>query len=209
VVATNTPWSQDSLASAALGFGIAAPFLYFGSQIAAALFFPGYSFLSQSASQLGSDMARYPAVFNTGAILTGAATLIASLGFLRGLHRLGSHRALTWLTAGGLAASALMHLWAGAFPMPNPRHGQNPFQIAAVMLPILIGAAVWKGVRAPARVYFVGTVLALAALMMNLIPVNRQLYDGLFQRLLALTVFPPVGVASYVLRKHLADAGAA
>jgi hypothetical protein len=90
--------------------------------------------------------------------------------------------------------------------MPNPRHGQNPFQIAAVALPILIGAAVWKGVRAPVRVYFVATVLALAALMINVVPLDRQLYDGLFQRLLALAVFPSVGVGCYVLRKRQFEA---
>jgi hypothetical protein len=94
------------------------------------------------------------------------------------------------------------HFFRSPFPMPNPRHGQNPFQIAAVALPILIGAAVWKGVRAPVRVYFVATVLALAALMFNVVPLDRQLYDGLFQRLLALAVFPSVGVGCYVLRKR-------
>jgi hypothetical membrane protein len=202
----NTPSSQDHLTSMALGFGIAVPFLYFGSQIVAALFFPGYSFLSQSASQLGSDLARYPAVFNIGAIVTGFTTIIASWGFLRGLNGVGTPRALIWVTAAVVALSALMHLWAGVFPMPNPRHGQNPFQIAAVALPVVIGAAVWKEVRAPVRVYFVATVLALAALMFNVVPLDRQLYDGLFQRLLALAVFPSVGVGSYLVRQRQFEA---
>src|ERR1039458_10531164 len=96
MTAHNTPPSQDRLTSVALGFGIAVPFLYFGSQIVAALCYPGYSFLSQSASQLGSDLARYPAVFNIGAIVTGFATLIASWGFLRGLNSVGTPRALIW-----------------------------------------------------------------------------------------------------------------
>ena len=202
----NTPSSQDHLTSMALGFGIAVPFLYFGSQIVAALFFPGYSFLSQSAIQLGSDLARYPAVFNIGAIVTGFTTIIASWGFLRGLNGVGTPRALIWVTAAVVALSALMHLWAGVFPMPNPRHGQNPFQIAAVALPVVIGAAVWKEVRAPVRVYFVATVLALAALMFNVVPLDRQLYDGLFQRLLALAVFPSVGVGSYLVRQRQFEA---
>ena len=196
--AHSTP-SQDRLTGVALGFGIAMPFLYFSSQFVAALLFPGYNFLSQSASQLGSDLARYPSVFNIGAILTGSATLIASWGFLRGLKRFGTPRTLTWITAATIAVSALMHVWAGVFPMPNPRHGQNPFQIATVALPILIGASVWKGVRAPVKLYFVATVLALAALMADLVPLDRQVYDGLFQRLLALAVFPPLAIGSYVL----------
>src|SRR4051812_45269148 len=38
----------------ALAFGIAIPFLYFGVQIVAARFYPGYSFLNRDASTLGS-----------------------------------------------------------------------------------------------------------------------------------------------------------
>ena len=196
--------TEDCRTSVALGFGLAVPFLYFGSQVIAALFFPGYNWVSQSASQLGSDLARYPALFNIGAILTGLATLIASWGFLRSLKGLGTPSVLAWITAGTLALSALMHFWAGLFPMPNPRHGQNPFQIAAVAIPILIGVAIWRGIGVAVRAYFVATVLALAVLMTNAVPLDRQLYDGLFQRLLALAVFPPVGVASYMLRRRLA-----
>ncbi len=90
--ANSTMSSQGRLTRVALGFGITVRLLYFGSQVAAALVFPGYSFLSQSASQLGSDLARYPAVFNIGAIATGLATLLASWGFLRGLTGVGRPR---------------------------------------------------------------------------------------------------------------------
>ena len=172
--------SQGRLTRVALGFGITVRLLYFGSQVAAALVFPGYSFLSQSASQLGSDLARYPAVFNIGAIATGLATLLASWGFLRGLTGVGRPRVLAWATATAIAVSAFMHLWAGVFPMPNPRHGQNPFQVAAVAVPILIGAAVWGGAHAPLRVYFVVTILTLAVLMLDVVPLNRQLYRWAF-----------------------------
>ena len=95
-----------------------------------------------------------------------------------------------------------MRLWAGVFPMPNPRHGQNPFQVAAVAAPVLLGSAMWKGTHFALRVYFVVTVLALALLMLGVVPINRQLYDGLFQRLLALAVFPPIGVGGCVLWKR-------
>src|ERR1035441_9980890 len=98
----SAPLSQDRLTRVALGFGIAVPFFY-GSQFIAALLYPGYNFLSQSASQLGSDSARYPAVFNVGAILTGLATLAASWGFLRGLYGFGTPRALAWITTATIA----------------------------------------------------------------------------------------------------------
>lgn len=194
---------QSVFTRAALGCGIAAPCLYFGTQLVAAASYPGYNWLRQSASQLGSDTAQHPAVFNNGAILIGIATLFASWGFLRGLSDTGSSRVIAWLMAVVIAVSALMDFWAGVFPMPNPRHGQNPFQIAAIAAPVLIGAVVWRGSGAAVRVYFVVSVVAIVALLTNVFPIDRELYDGLFQRLLALAVFPPVGVGSYVLLRRL------
>ena len=87
-------------------------------------------------------------------------------------------------------------------PDAESQHGQNPFQIAAVAVPILLGTSLWREAHAPLRIYFVITVLALAALMLGVVPLDRQLYDGLFQRLLALAVFPPIGVGGYVLWKQ-------
>ena len=65
----------------ALVSGIVVPILYFGTQLLAAPFSPDYSFLSMVASVLGSDLALYPAIFNTGAIITGIVTITASVGF--------------------------------------------------------------------------------------------------------------------------------
>src|SRR5215216_1684405 len=83
----------------ALASGILVPILYFGTQLLAAPFFPGYSFLSMAASVLGSDLATYPAIFNTGAMITGISTIIASVGFFLALQHLGTNHFLTWLTS--------------------------------------------------------------------------------------------------------------
>src|SRR6266849_2219563 len=196
---------KDRFTTIALGIGVTVPILYFGVQLVAALLYPGYSFLSQSASQLGSDLAKYPAIFNVGAILTGLATLIASWGFLSGLRRVGTNPILSWLTALVLASSALMHLWAGIFPMPHPRHGANPFQIGTLMLPVLMAIVSWNRSGPFLRAYVIASIVLLAALMGNVVEVDRQVHDGLFQRILALTVFPPIGFAAYSLAQHLKD----
>jgi len=44
------------LAAVALCIALLTPIFYFGSQIAAAPFYPGYSFMSQAASLLGSPI---------------------------------------------------------------------------------------------------------------------------------------------------------
>jgi hypothetical protein len=65
----------------ALRMGFAVPFLYFGIQIAAAPFFPEYSFLARDASTLGSNASRLPALFNIGSLVVGIVRFIASWGF--------------------------------------------------------------------------------------------------------------------------------
>ena len=88
---------KEKVLAFALGCGIMVPMLYFGNQLLAAPFFPNYSFLSMDASLLGSDLAIYPAIFNIGAIITGIATIIASVGFLLALQQLATNPLLTWL----------------------------------------------------------------------------------------------------------------
>jgi hypothetical membrane protein len=94
------PSSKEGRIVAALGMGVAVPFLYFGIQVVASLFWPGYSFLNQDASTLGSASSRFPAIFNVGSIVVGVLTLVASLAFMRAFQllrarrNLGDHRIL-------------------------------------------------------------------------------------------------------------------
>src|SRR5215204_5417311 len=142
----------------ALGSGMVVPILYFGTQLLAAPFFPGYSFLSMVASLLGSDLAIYPAIFNIGAIITGIATITASVGFLLALQQLGIKPLLTWLTSFAILLNGLGSLWAGFFSMPDPRHGSNPFTVGIFIFPILFTFAVWKlGNARPIRTYLLIT----------------------------------------------------
>jgi len=190
----------------ALGSGIVVPFLYFGTQILAAAFFPGYSFLSMVASLLGSDLAIYPAIFNTGAIITGIATIIASVGFLIALPHAGTNRFLTWLTSLAVLLNGIGSLWAGFFPMPDPRHGSNPFTVGVFLFPILLTLALWKHSNArPIKIYLIITNLlfiVLIPIMSGVSGINTQGYQGLLQRIAALVFFVPISVGSYFLIKH-------
>src|SRR3990172_11849925 len=105
--------TRETITVFALQMGIAIPFLYFGTQIIAAPFYPNYSFLTMAASLLGSDLAKYPAIFNAGAIFTGVTTLIASVGFLLALQRLEANPILAWLTAIAIFLNGVGSLWAG------------------------------------------------------------------------------------------------
>ncbi len=182
------------------------PILYFGTQLLAAPFFPGYSFLSMVASLLGSDLAVYPAIFNVGAMITGIATIIASFGFLLAFQHLGTNPFLAWFTSLAVLLNGLGSLWAGFFPMPDPRHGSNPFTAGIFLFPILLTFALWNRSDArPIKTYLVITNLAFIALlpiMSGVAGIHTQGYQGLLQRIAALIFFVPIGVGSYFLSKR-------
>ena len=192
---------KEKILVAALGSGIVVPILYFGIQFLAAPFFPGYSFLSMIASLLGSDLAIYPAIFNIGAMITGVATIIASVGFLLALQHLRTNPFLTWLTSLAVLLIGLMNLWAGFFPMPDPRHGSNPFEVGMFLFPILLIFALWKLSNArPIKTYLIISTLlgiALIPIMSGASGINTQGYEGLLQRIVALALVVPIGVGSY------------
>lgn len=197
---------KENAITFALRIGIAVPFLYFGTQIIAAPFFPGYSFLSMDASTLGSDLAMYPSIFNIGAMITGVATIIASLGFLFAFQHLGTNPFLTWLTSIAITLNGLGSLWAGFFPMPDPRHGSNPFTVGIFLFPILLTFALWNRSDArPIKIYLIITnllFLALIPIMSGVSGINTQGYQGLLQRIAVLVFFVPISVGASFLIKH-------
>ena len=197
---------KEKVLAFALGSGIMVPVLYFGTQLLAAPFFPGYSFLSMAASLLGSDLALYPAIFNTGAIITGIATIIASVGFLLALQHFGTNPFLTWLTSVAVLLNGVGSLWAGFFPLPDPRHGSNPFTVGIFLFPILLTFTLWKRSDArPIKTYLIITnfvFIALIPIMSGVTGIHTQGYQGLLQRIVALVFFVPISVGSYFLIQH-------
>ncbi len=189
--------------AAALIVGIAVPFLYYGTQLVAAWFYPDYSFLSQTASMLGSDLAPLPWIFNSGACAVGAASLIAAYGFLLALLRLGSHPAWAWLTALSLAVGAAVAIKAAVFPLPHPSHGSGPLMAGILLLPTFLLAALWKRDDARAmRWYLIATnllILAMIPVMSGMTGLDTQSYTGMNQRIATLAIYPPIGIAAWYL----------
>ena len=184
----------------------AVPVVYFGTQAVASLFYPGYSFLSMSASELGSDHSRFPLALNAGAIATGIAALLAAWGLSRGLERAGAHA--FWAAATGLAVASLggAAIWAGLHPLPSPKHNPGFLGAGTFLIPFVGLAAVWS--LTSARVlkrYLVVNLLGfgvVALLMGGVIAVDRTKYSGLLQRLAAIVMYLPVGALGiHLLRR--------
>ena len=205
---------SDDFTLASLRFAIAVPFLYYGVQLVAAPFFPDFSVLGTTASELGSDRSARPWIFNAGAILTGIAALVGSIGLLRALRRLGAHPIVAWLTLLAVAGTGLSSLWAGIFPMPDPRHGGHPsLLIAMLAVPFVLNFALWRlGVSRAIKAYLVATIVLLLVMfpiMMRMVDLDMHTYGGLLQRIFALTVFVPIGVAAFELARRIGTAPSA
>jgi hypothetical protein len=200
-----------------LGLGVALPFVYFGIQLAAAPFYPGYSFLTRDASTLGSDGSTAPWIFNGGALLVGILELVTAAAFLRALPRARIGMVLACATALALASAAIGSLNAFLHPLPDPRHTEGVLSLLGsglVMLPLLLTAVLW---RLGARGYAMFNIL----LCLVLIPILTGLVQrigmrahldlagyqmllngthGLLQRVAALLIFGSIGVVAYRLR---------
>jgi hypothetical membrane protein len=197
----------DRITVRALDAGIVVPFLYYGVQALAAPFFPGFSILGTTASELGSDLSKHPALFNVGAILQGVACLIAAIGFFLAFRWLGTHPVIAWPTSIAVAIGGLGSLWAGYYPMPDPRHGGHPaFLVALLALPFLFAITLWRRGHPALKAYLVANLVLLAAvfpIIGGMAGVDTHEYRGIIQRVFALTVFVPIGVAACVLGRRI------
>ena len=195
--------AYDAFTVTTLSSAVLIPIVYYGIQIVGAACNPGYSFIHQVASELGSNRAARPMIFNIGIMVQGILTLIASFGFLRTTLRLGVNPTLSLLIFLALVTNGIQMLWAGHYPIPSPRHaGQLPFKIAMVLLPILLTGALWNGSGPILKAYWVATLILLAAMIpitSSNIAVSTAHVRGLTQRVYTLTIFPVVAVSAVVI----------
>jgi hypothetical protein len=192
------------LTIASLLCGVAAPAIYFGCQLAAAPFYPGHSFLTNSASQLGSDRSTFPAILNGGAILTGLAIVVSAIGYWRELPRAGSARVWTVLTCLALLSAGAGGIWAGSCPLPDPRHNPKLLGVGSFVLPLLLTIALWKSGSRALRTYLIADTAAFVLLIpvMAGVVMNTSTFHGLLQRVAAAVLYIPIGVvAAFLLRR--------
>ncbi len=197
----------DRYTRAALALAVSIPFLYYGIQLAAACFYPGYSFLSQSASMLGSDLSPQARIFNIGIMTQGAITLLVSPAFALALLRVRVHPLLAWPVTSAITMNGVQSLWSGYYTLPDPRHGGHPiFLVFMLALPVLFLLSLWKPGTRPLRAYLLanlGLLLVMVPIMSRMINLDAYELQGLFQRIFTLTIFPPIAVTAAFLRRRL------
>jgi hypothetical membrane protein len=195
---TSNPQTSQVLTRASLASAVSMPILYFGMQIAAAPFYPGYSFSDHVASMLGTSNSRRPWIFNVGAMLTGIAAIGGSFGLYRSF-RPNDNRLLSSLLGFSVAWTGFMSLRAGIFPLPDRRHA-TPGLIFILLTPTLMFIGIAKEGQSPRlRAYLFLSVLLLApivALFKGKLTIPGLRW-GTVQRLLALAAFVPIGVVGF------------
>jgi hypothetical membrane protein len=190
-----------------LRLGVLVPFVYYGTQAVAAPYFPPFSFVGTTASEMGSSLSRHPAVFNAGIIALGVITLLTSVGYLLALRHVGVDPVLALLVSADIALNGVQMLWAGLHPLPDPRHaGYAVFVAGMFSLPVLITLALWRGASPLLRAYFAATLMLLAAMVpivTGVSGIDRRTNRGIIQRVYTLTTFPPIAVGAWALGKRV------
>jgi hypothetical membrane protein len=194
--------AYQRLTALMLAAAVAVPVVYFGVQLVAAPWYPGYSFATDTASMLGTAASLHPGIFNNGAILDGIAGFFGAAGLFLGLSRSAS----TWLralVAIGVFSGGVLSLKAGLFPMPDPRHASWQFLLFPILIaPLAMLAATWR-VSIALRIYLLVDVVCLLLMLPLIMHRMAPIWpEGTMQRLFAVVAMAPIGVVALVLLRN-------
>jgi hypothetical membrane protein len=176
------------------------PVIFFGTQIVAAPFYPGYSFSQQSVSMLGTHFSRHPWIFNAGGTLTGLAALAGAVGLYQ-IFRTKTHFLLSMLIGFSVACIGIMTIKGGMFPMPDARHNSwGVLQNFIIITPFFLLMGLWKEAHSSGlRLY----LLLSVTLLFLLVPLSSRLGRGTLQRLITVGSLLPVGVVGFSFWREL------
>jgi hypothetical membrane protein len=166
---------------------IAISALYYLGLLAGAATYPGYSHVTNYASELGAAEAPYPWLFNFSIILSGASAIVGALTFPVVFKGLGARRAWAIAAAVALALWGASMIMGGLFPMPDERHGAFGLGLVAPLIPLFVLLALGSVKAAGAMRVFLGLVFAGSAVMLAIMfgvgELVTQANVGLYQRL--------------------------
>ncbi len=184
----------------ALISGASVPVLYFGAQLVRGPFVDGYSFRRNAASDLGADGVPGAVRFNALAIASGVAAIVGAIGWWRALAPWHLRRGVRPVLTAAVISVGVASVAAGVFPLPDDRHGGGALGIGLFAFPALFVIATLRtgSPRWVARYAIVNLALFGAAALMfsGATSLDPQMDEGIMQRVLACSVFVPIGVVS-------------
>jgi hypothetical membrane protein len=187
---------------------ILAPIFYYVGLIGGALLWPGYSHVSQYASELGSAASPHPIFFNANAILCGLAGIAGAVGLNHALSTLSSRRGWALAAAISIAVWGASVVMAGLFPMPNELHGAYGLGMAGQLTPLFTLLALRNIEGTAALRLFLGFIfvasLAMFLVMMGVAGPLKVAKIGLYQRINSGLGIPYLAVLGWALLKRTA-----
>lgn len=182
---------------------ILAPLFYYVALIGGSLLWPGYSHVTQYASELGSSASPNPMFFNGNVILCGLSALIGGFGLSHVLTDLSGGR--RWAVAAGVSISlwGLAIVIAGLYPMPDDRHGAYGLAIVGQFTPLFAWLALRRvegltGLKTFLAIIFVAS-FALFAIMMGVGGLVTRANVGIWQRINTAIGIPYLAVLGWML----------
>lgn len=179
-------WSNILRKPLALMLIAITAFYYFGL-FAGAATYPGYSHMTNYASELGAATAPYPWLFNGSILLTGAAAILAAAMLP------GAFRSIGAASGWSIAAAIALGLWGismvvgGLFPMPDERHGAFGLGLVAPLVPLFALLALHpvrgsRGMRLFLAIVFAASI-GMLAIMFGVGEFVTRANVGLYQRI--------------------------
>ncbi len=165
---------------------IAIPLLYCFGLFAGAATYPGYSHLTNYASELGAAEAPHPWLFNDSIILMGGAAIVAALVLPTVFRGIGASRGWAVAAASALALWGISMVMGGLFPMPDERHGAYGLGLVAPLVPLFLLLALRSvagshGMRVFLAIIFAASIIMLA-IMFGVGELVTRANVGLYQR---------------------------
>lgn len=166
---------------------IAIPILYYFALIIGAATYPGYSHVTNYASELGAADAPYPWLFNVGIMLAGAAAILAAFLIPKSLPEIGAKRLWSVIAAISLALWGASMIMGGSFPMPDERHGAFGLGLVAPLIPLFVLLALRpiedsRGMQVFLAIVFLASVVMLS-IMFGVGELVTRANVGIYQRL--------------------------
>lgn len=182
---------------------VLVPVFYYIGLIGGSLLWPGYSHVTQYASELGSAASPNPMFFNVNAILCGLSALIGGIGLAHVLTRLSGKRG--WAIAAGVSISlwGIAIIVAGLYPMPDDRHGAYGLAIVGQFTPLFAWLALRRveglgGLKTFLAFIFVASFI-LFAIMMGVGGLVTRANVGIWQRVNTAFGIPYLAVLGWML----------
>jgi hypothetical membrane protein len=197
----------EAVMKAVLWAGVAAPIIYFGTQIAAIALNPSFNFAEQQPSELGIAAMDLPIVANAGFVASGIAFALGGVGLFAGLRSVGGNTIIAALAGLTLVILGFTIAMSGFFPLPSPLHYAFDLYPVGICPPLFValgykngGAARWIALAS-----FVLCVAIFAAASLGGMATEDNV--GLFTRAISIVLFATIAFACWSLARRLRTAG--